>query len=112
MQPRDIRVYLLDARTAAECIAAIALDVGATRLRADPLVKAAIERHLITLGEALAHADQLDPSLEFRIPYLPAIIGLRNRLVHGYFAIKWDRIVMMVESDLTPLLCVLREIAE
>ena len=57
MQPRDVRVFLLDALTAAESIVAIRQEVGAERLRSDAIVRAAIERHLITIGEALHRAD-------------------------------------------------------
>lgn len=83
MQQREVRVYLLDALTATDQIIAIREEVGAKRLREDRIVRAAIERHLITIGEALHKADGLDDSIEGRIPHLRAIIGLRNRLVHG-----------------------------
>jgi uncharacterized protein with HEPN domain len=67
-------------------------------------VRAAIERHLITIGEALHKAVGLDDSIEDRIPHLRAIIGLRNRLVHGYFAIEWIRIVTVVEGEVDALI--------
>lgn len=66
-------------------------------------MRAAIDRHLITIGEALHKADALDESIEGRIPHLRAIIGLRNRLVHGYFAIEWSRIVAVVEVEVDDL---------
>lgn len=108
MQPRDVRVFLLDALTAAERIVVIRHQVGVDRLRTDDIVQAAIERHLITVGEALHKADDLDASIESRISHLRAIVGLRNRLVHGYFAIDWDRIVVLVEDDLDRLVTELR----
>jgi uncharacterized protein with HEPN domain len=108
MRPREIRVYLLDSIEAAERIVAIRQEVGPQRLREDEIVRAAIERHLITVGEALNKADGIDATLRDRISHLPAIIGLRNRLVHGYFAIEWSRIVELVESDVDVLLGELR----
>ena len=78
MQQREVRVYLLDALAAAEQIVSIRDEVGAKRLRED------------------------------RIPHLRAIIGLRNRLVHGYFAIEWIRIVAVVEGDIDALVRDLR----
>ncbi len=108
MRQRDLRVYLIDALAAAERIAAIREEVGAPRLREDEIVRAAIERHLITIGEALHKADGLDATLRGRITHFAAIIGLRNRLVHGYFAIEWDRIVALVEGDIHQLVRELR----
>lgn len=104
MQQREVRVYLLDALAAAEQIVSIRDEVGANRLREDRIVRAAIERHLITIGEALHKAVGLDDSIEDRIPHLRAIIGLRNRLVHGYFAIEWIRIVTVVEGEVDALI--------
>ena len=103
MRQREIRVYLLDALAAAERIAEIRDQVGPDRLRHDEIVRAAIERFLITIGEALGKADGLEPGLEARISHLPAIIGLRNRLVHGYFSIEWSRIVTLAERDVDVL---------
>jgi len=108
MQQREVRVYLLDALAASEQIVSIRDEVGATRLREDRIVRAAVERHLITIGEALHKAAGLDDSIEDGIPHLRAIIGLRNRLVHGYFAIEWTRIVAVVEGDIDALVRDLR----
>ena len=103
MRQRELRVYLLDAQAAAERIAEIRDQVGPDRLRNDEIVRAAIERYLITIGEALSKADGLEPGIEARISRLPAIIGLRNRLVHGYFSIEWARIVALAERDVDVL---------
>ncbi len=48
MQPRDLRVHLSDALLAADAIIGIRDEVGPVRLREDGIVRAAIERHLIT----------------------------------------------------------------
>jgi uncharacterized protein with HEPN domain len=110
-QPREVRVYLLDAPAATEEIVAIREQVGAKDLRDNRIVRAAVERHLITIGEALHKAVGLDESLEDRIPHLHAIVGLRNRLVHGYFAIDWSRVVATVEGEIDALAEVLRALA-
>jgi uncharacterized protein with HEPN domain len=112
MQPRDVRVFLLDALSAAESIVAIRQEVGAERLRSDAIVRAAIERHLITIGEALHRADGIDVSVASAVSHLPAIVGLRNRLVHGYFAIEWSRIVALVEGEVDTLISELRQLTE
>jgi len=103
MQQREVRVYLLDALAAAEQIVSIRDEVGANRLREDRIVRAAVERHLITIGEALHKVVVLDDSRGDRIPHLRAIVGLRNRLVHGDFTIEWMRNVATVESEMDVL---------
>jgi len=108
MRPRDNTVYLLDALAAVDEIATIRANSTPSQLRADRVVRAAIERHLITLGEALARAAEQDPTLESRIDHMRAIVGLRNRLVHGYFAIDSERIALLVETDLDALISQLR----
>ena len=108
MQPRDVRVFLLDALTAAASIVAIRHEVGPERLRADAIVRAAIERHLITIGEALHRADGIDASVASGVSHLPAIVGLRNRLVHGYFDIDLDVLWQTAQQDLPPLIEIIR----
>lgn len=52
--------------------------------RADRLLRAAVERHLITIGEVFARLDP-DSGLQARLD-APAdqVVGMRNILVHGY----------------------------
>jgi len=73
MQPREVRVYLLDALSAAESILEIRSEVGQERLRRDRIVRAAIERFLITIGESLNKAAAIDAGVELRISHLRAM---------------------------------------
>ncbi|MFN7940165.1 MAG: DUF86 domain-containing protein [Thermoanaerobaculia bacterium] len=61
---------------------------------ADPDLQAIVERHFITIGEALARVARKEPELFARIPEAPEVVGFRNVLVHGYDAIDpalvWD----------------------
>jgi uncharacterized protein with HEPN domain len=54
----------------------------------------AIEPLLAIIGEALNRANQTHGSLDEMIPNLRLIIGMRNRIVHGYDEIQdeiiWD----------------------
>lgn len=60
----------------------------------DIKTKAAVERKLLNIGEALNQANQLDKNIEIRIKDFRKIVGFRNILVHGYFgiddALVWD----------------------
>lgn len=58
------------------------------------LVRAAVERQFEIVGEALGRATDLEPQLERWLPEVRRIVGLRNRLIHGYGdvdeEIVWD----------------------
>lgn len=67
------------------------------------LVRDGVERRLEVIGEALNRARQLEPGIADRIPDLHDIVGLRNRLAHGYESID-DRIIWDVVHDRLPAL--------
>ena len=55
------------------------------------------------IGEA---ASRISEETRARHPNIPwtQIIGMRNRIVHGYFAIRLDRVWQTVQDDLPPLI--------
>jgi uncharacterized protein with HEPN domain len=61
------------------------------------------------IGEAAAN---ISKETQNQIPQLPwpAIIAMRNRLVHGYFAVDLDRVWDTVTNDLPPLITELENI--
>lgn len=58
------------------------------------LVRSAVERPFEIIGEALGKAMTMEPALELRSPEWRKIVGLRNRLIHGYDSVDdeiiWD----------------------
>ena|SRR5437868_9922809 len=58
----------------------------------DELLRAAVERQFLILGEALGRLRQLDPGLAARVIDLNQAVALRNQLAHGYAEID-DAIV-------------------
>lgn len=76
----------------------------------DIKTKAAVERKLLNIGEALNQASQVDPKIEIRIADFRKIVGFRNILVHGYFgvddALVWDVIctkLIRLKTDMESL---------
>jgi len=62
----------------------------------------AIIKELEIIGEA---ASKLTPEFKAGQPHIPwtDIVGMRNRLTHGYFDIDLDRVWDTVMEDLEPL---------
>ncbi len=60
----------------------------------DNRTKAAVERKLLNIGEALNQMNSVANDLENKITDFKKIVGFRNILVHGYFgvddALVWD----------------------
>ncbi len=89
---RDPRAFLLDVMDAADAIvqdiAGISLDDdGSSRL-----IRSAVEREFIIIGEALTNLSRLDPALFSQIPTAPQIISFRNKITHEY--IKVDNVLV------------------
>jgi uncharacterized protein with HEPN domain len=59
------------------------------------------------IGEAAAH---ISPEGRDRWPDIPwhGVIGLRNRLIHGYDAVDLDILWTIIHDDLPPLIAELR----
>lgn len=62
----------------------------------------ALVRLLEVIGEAANRVPDEEQKLHPEIPWLP-IIGLRNRLIHGYDSIDLDILWQIVTQDLSPL---------
>jgi uncharacterized protein with HEPN domain len=88
------RKRLLDALTACEAIGEFVGSRDFSEYEANALLRSAVERQFEIVGEALGRAAQEDDTLPERLPELRRIVGLRNRLIHGYDsvddAIVWD----------------------
>lgn len=86
-----INKYLLDIKT---CIDSIESYLGSNRnffvYQENKMLRRAVEREFEIIGEAMNKLDKLNP--EFPITSKEQIIGLRNRVIHGYDKID-DEIV-------------------
>jgi uncharacterized protein with HEPN domain len=81
-----------------------ARDLSGDRLRSLALVKC-----IEIIGEA---ASRVSPDARAARPEIPwtDIIGMRNRLIHAYFEIDFDRVSDTVSTDLPPLIFALESI--
>ena len=104
MTRRDERAALWDiddsARAAVEFLGSISLEEYLN----DELLRSAVERKLIIIGEAIARLQSTNPSLaeELHVP-THRIAALRNILVHGYDRIDDARVFNTISEDLPHL---------
>jgi uncharacterized protein with HEPN domain len=102
--------HLLDAVEAARAVLEFMGDVDAAGYSANRLLRSAVERQLMVLGEAARRALDANPDLRQRLPDLVFAVGLRNRLVHGYDVIDDEIVYDTVRSDLPPMLAALQAV--
>jgi uncharacterized protein with HEPN domain len=67
------------------------------------LIRAAVERKLGIIGEALRQAEELDPNIGERIPEIRRIVGMRNHLIHGYNSVDDDIVWTTLQRRLPSL---------
>ena len=73
----------------------------------DLMLRSAVERQFEILGEALNLASTANPDIGTTLPDLPKIVGMRNRIIHGYDSVDdeiiWDAVQHHVPSLLKAL---------
>ncbi len=69
----------------------------------DRVLELAVVRLLEIVGEAAARVSHETQERYDDLPW-PAIVGLRNRLIHGYDSVDLDVLWAIVSSDLPPLI--------
>jgi uncharacterized protein with HEPN domain len=106
-EPDNIRLrHMLDAARAALAFAA-----GRSRadLAADLMLQFALVRALEIVGEAAARLSEPTRAAHPEIPW-GAIIGMRNRLVHGYFDVDLEIVWRTTIESLPSLVAALESI--
>lgn len=80
-------------------------------IRLDPDLSRSIPRSLEIIGEAVKN---LSPAFRDAHPDIPwnAIAGMRDKLIHGYFGIKWIVVWSVIKHDIPDLDIKIRKIIE
>ncbi len=90
---------------------AVAMVGGKDRsdLHRDRVLELALVRLVEIIGEAAA---RVSPETQDRYPGIPwkEVVGMRNRLVHGYDSVDLDVLWDTLEDDLPPLIAELEQI--
>jgi len=104
----ETRKRLHDVLLAAEAIARFTAGKSVEEFKTDEVLQAALERKLAIIGEALVRVREVDAALAESFPDLAKIVGMRNKLIHGYdrldLDIVWDASVTHVPKLLSQVL--------
>ena len=101
--PYDVRKSVWDAAEACRKIQEYTAEHTLETYRQNSRDIHAVERNLGILGEAFNRIDNADPSFRNRLPEMGEIIGMRNRLIHGYDVVN-DVVVWRTVKENIPLL--------
>lgn len=99
----DPKKYLCDMQDKAIFIVEVLRDRVRADLDEDRIIRCAVERELISLGEALSQLHRVAPEIAEQIERWKDIIGFRHILVHGYDILDMDVVWDIVQDDI-PLL--------
>lgn len=102
MQPK-VKTFLYDIHQACGSLRSFISGKTFADYQNDELLRAGVERKLMIVGEAVYHILRLDPDLEENISQARQIVGFRNMLVHGYFAIEDETVWGIVSKDIPVL---------
>ncbi len=108
MTTNTVDKRLRDALAACQTLAGITESRTLDHYVEDVQLRWAVERGLEIIGEAINRATRIDPTVSDLIPKAPIIIGLRNRIAHGYDVLK-DDVVWDAVTNGAPALATLLE---
>lgn len=111
MSERDDRVSLRDMLDHATEAVALLGHASPQELARDRVVQLALTRLVEIIGEAANRISEATRENHPKIPW-PQIIGMRNRLIHGYDHIDYDLLWNTITDDLPPLIAALEKIVE
>ena len=100
---RDRRAFLWDIRQAASEILSFTSRKTESDYTADAMLRAAVERKLEIIGEAVRQYIQYFPESANEVTQSGKIIALRNRLIHGYASVSDTLIWEIVKNDIPVL---------
>ena len=102
MQPK-VKTFLYDIQQACDSLRDFISGKTFADYQRDDLLRSGVERKLMIIGEAVYQILHLDPDLESNISQARQIVGFRNVLVHGYFAVEDETVWGIAKNDIPVL---------
>ena len=100
---REAKKYIYDIQHALRLLQGFTADKSFSDYERDAMLRAAVERELEIIGEAMSQLAKADQLLVSQISEYQRIIGFRNVIVHQYSAVD-DRLVWAVIETKIPTL--------
>ena len=107
---RDTNAYLYDIIQSCQNNRKFTTNVDFQTYETDLLIKSAVERQFIIIGEALNRIHRFDPVMYDHIPHAARIIGFRNIIVHGYDIVSDQFVWQIVRSHLSELIDICKQL--
>lgn len=109
MKPETAK-RLLDARNACSEIMQYIAGKSREEFLAERGLQLITQALLTIVGEALNQARKLDHTLERRVPEIHSIVGMRNRITHGYDDIDYGLLWLVASTQVQGLTSALDEL--
>ncbi len=101
--PQDNRVYLLEILESARAIQQFVQNMTQEDFKQSKLHQYAVAKALEVIGEAAGNLSEEFVKQYPEIPW-PAIVGMRNRLVHNYANTNLEIVWRTIHENITPLI--------
>lgn len=111
---KDWKLYIDDMLQSAQKVLRYTHGLTFEQLQADELRLDAVERAIITIGEAADKLMKLTPEITQNYPDIPwnLMKGMRNRLVHGYDRVDIEKVQLTIEESIPRLVPQLKQLLE
>ncbi len=109
MRPPEDEALLRDMLAHARLAVAAVADRRRGDLDSDFILAAALERFIEVIGEAASKVSTKTRAAAPQIPWRQ-VVGMRNRLVHGYASVDHDIVWDVVSDDLAGVIDALEEL--
>ena len=98
---KTVKKYFEDIKEACQYIEEDLRDQSLEDYLKNRPLRQTVERNLEIIGEAVGKASKIDPAVRENLPEAGKLVGLRNRLIHGYDSIIHPQIYQSAK-DLLP----------
>jgi len=100
---REVDKYFYDVVKACDAIHQFTMDKTLRDYQSNLMLRSAVERQMMIIGEALNQAVHLQPDLSEQISEVREIVNLRNVIVHGYAVVENETIWGIVTDEVPAL---------
>ena len=98
-----LKKQLLDALNACRAIQSFVANRTFSEYEQNQMLRSAVERQFEIVGEALHQAEIEYPELSTLIPDVRRIVGMRNRIIHGYDSVDDELLWQTIQTHVPPL---------